>query len=73
MACHWRIRHKLLFGLSLVVGLIGLLLAGTLYGLVRYRNSMKSIESKVMELNAAEHLKDEIKELKPLDSAETMK
>ena len=56
MAYQWRIRHKLLLGLGLVEGLMGLLLAGTLIGLLSYHWTMKSIDSKLTELNAAETL-----------------
>ena len=37
MACNWRIRHKLMLGMLLVVSIMGLLLGGTLYGLATYR------------------------------------
>ena len=57
MACRWRIRHKLMFGLAFVVGIIALLLTGTLYGLASFRATMKSIESKHAEWNAAENVK----------------
>lgn len=67
MACHWRIRHKLLFGLGLVAGLIALLLGGTLYGLASYRATMKSIDSKVAELRAAEAFHTAIKDVRPLE------
>src|SRR5207237_336786 len=33
VAFRWRIRHKLMLGLGLVIGVMALLLAGTLYGL----------------------------------------
>ena len=56
MACRWRIRHKLMLGLGLVIGIMGLLLAGTLNGLALYRATTKSIDSKLAELKAAEEL-----------------
>jgi len=34
VAFRWRIRHKLMLGLGLVVGIIALLLGGTLLGLL---------------------------------------
>jgi two-component system NtrC family sensor kinase len=49
VAWRWRIRHKLMLGLGLVIGLMALLLAGTLYGLLFYVHTMKSIESKMAE------------------------
>ncbi len=57
MAFHWRIRHKLMLGFGLVVGIIALILGGTLYGLISYRATMKSIESKLAELKEAEAFK----------------
>ena len=63
MAYQWRIRHKLLLGLGLVEGLMGLLLAGTLIGLLSYHWTMKSISSKLSELTAAEKLKETVSHL----------
>jgi signal transduction histidine kinase len=63
VAYQWRIRHKLLLGLGLVEGLMGLLLAGTLIGLLSYHWTMKSIGSKLDELNAAESLKETVSPL----------
>jgi hypothetical protein len=45
-----RLRHKLMLGLALVVGSIGLLLGGTLYGLNAHRNSVRVTERKLIEL-----------------------
>jgi signal transduction histidine kinase len=67
VAYQWRIRHKLLLGLGLVEGLQGLLLAGTLIGLVSYHWTMKSIGSKLDELDAAETLKEAVSQLVGLD------
>ena len=64
MAFRWRIRHKLMLGLGLVVGVIALLLGGTLYGLVRFRTTMKSIDSKHAEWREAEHFKEAVDSLK---------
>jgi signal transduction histidine kinase len=44
------LRHKLMLGLGLVVGSVGLLLAGTLYGLNAYLTTVKTTERKVYEL-----------------------
>src|SRR5437899_6856670 len=57
VAFRWRIRHKLMFGLGLVVAIITVLLGGALYGLWSYRATMKSIESKLAEQDAAQHFK----------------
>jgi signal transduction histidine kinase len=54
VAYRWRIRHKLILGLGLVIGVIALLLAGTLKGLLSYNDTVKSIESKVAEQAKAE-------------------
>ncbi|GIW81152.1 MAG: ATPase [Gemmatales bacterium] len=61
MAFRWRIRHKLMLGLGVVVAIIGVLLAGTLYGLTSYRATMKSIGSKLVELKSAQKLREIIK------------
>ncbi|MBY0522066.1 MAG: HAMP domain-containing histidine kinase [Gemmataceae bacterium] len=61
MACHWRIRHKLILGLCLVVGILALLLAGTYKGLASYRDTINSIDSKLVELHHAQKLKEALK------------
>jgi signal transduction histidine kinase len=63
VACTWRIRHKLILGLSLVVAIMGLLLGGTLYGLASYRSAMGTCGSKLEELDEAVKLKEEIRKL----------
>ena len=50
MARPRRLRHKLMLGLGLVVGSVGLLLGGTLYGLNAYLTTVKTTERKVFEL-----------------------
>jgi two-component system NtrC family sensor kinase len=64
VAFRWRIRHKLMLGLGLVVAVIALLLGGTLYGLARFRTTMKSIDSKHAEWIEAEHFKVAVDRLK---------
>ncbi len=64
MAFQWRIRHKLILGLGLVVAIVALLLAGTLKGLLSYYWTMKSIDSKLAELEKAEALKTALSELR---------
>lgn len=67
MAYRWRIRHKLMLGMGLVVGIIALLLAGTVYGLASYRATMKSIDSKVAEMRAADAFRHAIQDLCALE------
>jgi signal transduction histidine kinase len=64
VAFRWRIRHKLMIGLGVVVGIMSLLLGGTLYGLAKFRATMKSIDSKHAELKAAESVRDAVQALK---------
>jgi signal transduction histidine kinase len=64
VACRWRIRHKLMLGLALVVGIMALLLAGTLQGLMAYLATVKNIDSKLNELQAAVELKGKIHALR---------
>jgi signal transduction histidine kinase len=45
-----RLRHKLMLGLALVVGSVGLLLGGTLYGLTSYNRTVRVTERKKFEL-----------------------
>ena len=63
MASRWRIRHKLLLGLGLVVLLMAVLLSGTLRGLWAYYTTTNGIRSKLQELFAAEQLKVAVGEL----------
>jgi signal transduction histidine kinase len=63
VAFRWRIRHKLMLGLGLVIAVIALLLGGTLYGLARFRTTMKSIDSKHAEWIEAEHFKEAVDRL----------
>jgi signal transduction histidine kinase len=61
VAFRWRIRHKLMVGLGLVVAVILLVLGGTLYGMAKLRATTKGIESKLAELKEAGQFKDAIK------------
>ena len=61
MACNWRIRHKLMLGMSLVTAIMGLLLGGTLYGLASYRAAMGTCESKLEEKYLVVVVKDKIR------------
>jgi signal transduction histidine kinase len=64
VAFRWRIRHKLMLGLGLVVGLLALLLAGSFYGLASGRNTMKSTESKHQEWTKAQEFKSAVDDLR---------
>jgi signal transduction histidine kinase len=70
VAYRWRIRYKLMIGLGLVVVVMALTLAGTLKGLLSYRTTMKSIESKIFELDATDDLKLAVADLKPFDPSQ---
>src|SRR5439155_668856 len=52
-----------MLGLGLVVSILALLLGGTLFGLLSYSASMKSIASKVAEESQAEDLYRSVREL----------
>jgi signal transduction histidine kinase len=76
LACHWRIRHKLILGLCLVVGILALLLAGTYKGLASYRDTTNSIDSKLVELYKAQDLKIALKaslDARPSDGPEAIR
>jgi two-component system NtrC family sensor kinase len=63
VAYQWRIRHKLLLGMGLVVAIMALLLVGTLKGLSSFRLTMRTFDSKLEELKEAENLKEVIQSL----------
>jgi two-component system, NtrC family, sensor kinase len=71
VARRWRIRHKLTLGLVLVVGIMALLLAGTLKGLLSYRWTMKTINSRLQELKAAQDLQSAVNDLSALVEGES--
>jgi signal transduction histidine kinase len=52
-----------MLGLGLVVGIMALLLGGTLFGLVSYMATMKTVDAKLAELDKAEKLKQAAKDL----------
>jgi signal transduction histidine kinase len=60
VASQWRIRHKLMLGLGLVVAIMALLLGGTLRGLWSYYVTVNSIRSKLAELKAAQDLREAV-------------
>lgn len=63
MVFRWRIRHKLMLGLGVVIGIMALLLAGTLKGLLSYRAAMKAIGSKMAEVKEAYTLHSSVRAL----------
>ena len=60
MSRPWRLRHKLVFGLALVVVSVGLLLGGSLLGLTASSETMEAIGRKTDEMQNLVILKDEI-------------
>src|SRR5438046_1969379 len=52
-----------MLGMGLVMGIMGLLLAGTLKGLASYRATMRTIDSKLVELSEADKLRAAVKML----------
>ncbi len=63
MASQWRIRHKLMLGLFLVVGTIALLLGGTLRGLWSYHFTIIDIRDSLKELKEADQFKESVADL----------
>jgi two-component system NtrC family sensor kinase len=63
VACSWRIRHKLILGMSLVAAVMALLLGGTLHGLESFRRTMGVYDSKLVELDYAVQVKEQIRKL----------
>ncbi len=60
MVRRWRLRNKLLLGLGLVVGSVGLLVYGTVKGLTSYVGTMNTTDSKLVELTLLDKLKPEV-------------
>lgn len=60
MARPWRLRHKLVLGLALVVGGVALLLGGTLFGLSSYAFAMRGTDRKLDEMTIVAQLRDHI-------------
>jgi len=63
VARQWRIRHKLMLGLGLLIGVMALLGAGTLNGMFFVQSTLQSIHSKIEEEGAARLLQDSVTEL----------
>ncbi|HTU18762.1 MAG TPA: ATP-binding protein [Gemmataceae bacterium] len=66
MASRWRIRHKLMLGLGLVVTTMVLLLGGTIFGVWSYYLDMKSLRDMTALLHQAEECKTSVSNIKPL-------
>jgi two-component system, NtrC family, sensor kinase len=60
VACSWRIRHKLMLGMTLVVAIMALLLVGTLKGLTSYKTTMRTFDGKLGELRDAVELREKV-------------
>ena len=56
----WQLRHKLIFGLALVVASVALLLGGALLGLSSYFQTMDTIQRKHAEMQIVVKLRDQI-------------
>ncbi|MHB1423770.1 MAG: sensor histidine kinase [Gemmataceae bacterium] len=66
MASRWRIRHKLMLGLGLVVTTMVLILSGTIFGVCTYYLDMKSLKEWRVQLRQAEECKTTVGDIKPL-------
>lgn len=60
MARPWRLRHKLVLGLALVVGSVVLLLGGALFGQSSYLDTMQVTQRKLDEMQIVIQLRDYI-------------
>jgi signal transduction histidine kinase len=65
----WRLRHKLVLGLALVLVSVGLLLGGTLLGLSAASDTINVTARKIDEMQTLEQLKDAVWEIgtRPVD------
>jgi len=59
----WQLRHKLVFGLALVVACVVLLLGGAVFGLTSLYDSARSNDRKLHEMQAVSVLRDRIMEI----------
>ncbi|MBX9679296.1 MAG: HAMP domain-containing protein [Gemmataceae bacterium] len=72
MAWKWRIRHKIILGMALVVGIMAFLLGGALKGLASYRSTMRTVDRRLAELSEADQLRAAVKMLaEPCSNLET--
>jgi signal transduction histidine kinase len=63
VASQWRIRHKLLLGLASVIGILIMLLIGSVEGLAAYRTTVNMMGSKLVELQASQELQGAVNKL----------
>jgi two-component system NtrC family sensor kinase len=66
VASRWRIRHKLMLGLGLVVATMVLLLGGTVRGVWSYYLDMNSLRVMTAQLRLAEDFKSAVANIAPL-------
>ena len=66
VASRWRIRHKLMLGLGLVVTAMALVLSGTVFCVWAYYLDMKSLREWTMLLKQADECNAAISDIKPL-------
>jgi two-component system NtrC family sensor kinase len=66
VASRWRIRHKLMLGLGLVVATMVLLLGGTVRGVWSYYLDMNSLRVMTLQLRLAEDFKSAVSDISPL-------
>ena len=63
MARPWRLRHKLVLGLALVVGSVALVLGGGLFGLLSYADTVRVTDHKLVAIQYIAILRDNIQKL----------
>jgi two-component system, NtrC family, sensor kinase len=66
VASQWRIRHKLMLGLGLVVTTIVLLLGGTVFGIWSYYLDMNFLRDMYVLMHQAEECRASVSNIKPL-------
>jgi signal transduction histidine kinase len=71
VARQWRIRHKLMLGLGLVVAVVAMLLGGALKGLLSYRTTIKIVDTRLIELSSAIELRSVCRELQDRPEQDT--
>src|SRR5205823_835807 len=59
--------HKLMLGFGLVVAVVGLLLAGTIYGLTSYGTTIRYFDHRLVDLNYVNKLRNAARELEKTD------
>jgi signal transduction histidine kinase len=73
VAAQWRIRHKLLLGLSLMVAVLALVIGGSVRGLWAYYVSTLAIRAKHEELKVAEEFKEAVTALISRESLQALR